>query len=176
MTLAMLLSLVLPISVKNVNAAAESFTPDENKYYAITDSSGNAFKMRKVGTTSREDSVHADGVIENGKVIGISAFRIRKNADGKYSFQCNAASNQFLKCEKDYPFIFSWGDKAVDNNYWFELISKENNKYILKAQREGNTYYFAVGEDKAIEKVDSEDKATLFSISEVSVINTSVTI
>ncbi|MDO5813730.1 MAG: fibronectin type III domain-containing protein, partial [Bacillota bacterium] len=161
------------ITITPVSAEENTFNP-KDVYYAIVDENGNALKMRKAGgTTDKDEIVHSDTQVINNKVAAMVAFKIGTK-DGYYYFECEAANNEMLKYEDGQENIFNWndGDSPNDRNL-FKLISK-NNGYIIKTKNGDN--YFQVTDDGIIKKESDEDKATVFTFQEVSILDSSVTI
>lgn len=165
LTLAMTLSMT---TITPVSAAENSFTPN-NSYYAIVDENGNALKMREVGTTDRNKSVHSDGNIFENKVVGDTAFKIEKTENNQYKFRNEYKDGQLLKCQDDTTNIFSYGNGDGNANNLFDLVDAGNDQYYIKAIRDnGNkVYYLKVADDKAIERITEKSDATKFKFVEV---------
>lgn len=164
------------ITITPVHAEENTFTPNNNSYYAIVDENGNILKMRDVNTTERDKSVHSDGKIRSNKVIDVSAFKIIQTENKQYKFRCEAKGNQLLKCETGPEVIFSWGDGNGDANNLFNLEDTGANQYYIKAIRGDKTYYLHVADDGAVEKSEDKNEATQFSFKEVTILDEIVSI
>lgn len=160
------------ITITPVSAVA-NLDFDSNKAYAIIENTtGKAVQV--TNTTWTEDgAVYVDGAITNNKVLNKSAFHITKQTDGRYTFASISNDENQLKCENTLgngiEFVFTHSKYEAKNKFTLE---QEGEGYKIKSD---DNVYLGLGDNNRLDKV-SNDKASIFTFKEVSVIDETVSI